>query len=647
MRSTRSVVFEARRSLGTVVAVVFGFLGAACSANSGKASAFFTPSGGTTSAGAAPSAGGGASNFGGSSTSTGGDPAFFSGGGAGGTTTIRTIGDGGTPMRMSVALDDCGANNPANLSATDVQSLETGSGGANGLRYLYPYDGTVFPRGLTAPLLMWDGANADAVYVHIHASLFDYKGCLVPTAPGQLALPQQVWDTAGVQTLGPSDPFTIEFSTIASGTVSGPISEKVVIAQATLKGSVYYGSYNSPLAGAFGGGAILRLTPGQTAQFFLRQNTCTGCHAISRNGSRLIAREIGGLVDGEVYGLTPTTAANPTPMRSADSTAFAGIYPDGSVYLGTAVQNGIGPRTSGAIPVIGNIDAALYETDTGNVITGSGIPTTAEMPTFSPDGALLAFTDYAISNGHGLATMSYDATQRKAANYKQVFSDPTLFPGWPFALPDNGALVFADGASSDFSGGGTGIDVGVTGPASDLEIVDLASTTATPMYQAMGFQSAQDLSSNQTYLPYGAEELHHSYYPTVSPAAAGGYFWIFFDSMRHYGNKGMARQLWGTALTISADGKYAGDPSHPPFYLPGQEFETANHRAFTALDPCLADGAPCTSGTDCCNGFCTNGICGVPNEPRCSQTGEACKKSSDCCDATDSCIGGVCTFILH
>ena len=95
-----------------------------------------------------------------------------------------------------------------------------------------------------------------------------------------------------------------------------------------------------------------------------------------------------------------------------------------------------------------------------------------------------------------------------------------------------------------------------------------------------------------------------NYFPTVSPVAAGGYFWLFFDSVRHYGNLGVQRQLWGAAIDIAADGSYAVDRSHPAFYLPGQELGTGNHRAFAALDPCKKDGDSCTSGIDCCGGFC-------------------------------------------
>jgi hypothetical protein len=34
--------------------------------------------------------------------------------------------------------------------------------------------------------------------------------------------------------------------------------------------------------------------------------------------------------------------------------------------------------------------------------------------------------------------------------------------------------------------------------------------------------------------------------------AAGGYFWLFFDAMRHYGSLGLQRQLWGVAIDIQA-----------------------------------------------------------------------------------------------
>ena len=86
--------------------------------------------------------------------------------------------------------------------------------------------------------------------------------------------------------------------------------------------------------------------------------------------------------------------------------------------------------------------------------------------------------------------------------------------------------------------------------------------------------------------------------------AAGGYFWVFFDSVRRYGNLGVGRQLWGAAIEIQPSGNYRLDPSAPAFYVPGQELGTGNQRAFAALDPCKKEGDACNSGIDCCGGFC-------------------------------------------
>jgi hypothetical protein len=60
---------------------------------------------------------------------------------------------------------------------------------------------------------------------------------------------------------------------------------------------------------------------------------------------------------------------------------------------------------------------------------------------------------------------------------------------------------------------------------------------------------------------------------------------MFFDSMRHYGNVGLLRQIWGAAIDFAPDGSYATDPSHPAFVLPGQLMGTGNFRAVAALGP--------------------------------------------------------------
>jgi hypothetical protein len=578
--------------------------------------------------------------------------------GAGGSQGMFRSADGGNGGGSDAAapltrfIDACTAGAPSGLSAQSTKALLAG-GSPGTLRYLYPYDGTVFPRGLISPTLMWDGATATYVYVHIKSHLFEYKGCLAPTAAGQVQVPQQVWESAGAFARGASDPFSVSLTVLSGATAIGPIVETIVIAPATLKGSIYYNSYSSKLTGQMGGfgggsGAVLRVQPGKSAQVFLGMTTCTGCHAVSANGTRMVAQPVGSTSltggAGATYSLTSGTV-NPSPLvANAPNASFAGVYPDGTLYLACGHPSAtVGPRSTS---IGSTANAELYETDTATQLTGTGIPTTAMMGMFSPDGKLLTFNDYAISSGHGLATMAFDGGGRKASGYKQIYQNNTSYPGWPFFLPDDNAIVFALGDQADFSGNGLGLNVGgLTGSfgtaTGDLYIVDIASGMTQLLAKAMGFASQQDIASNTTYLPFGeSEELHHNFDPTVSPVAAGGYFWVFFDSYRHYGNVGLQRQLWGTAIDVSSTGTYTVDLSHPAFYLTGQEPGTGNHRAFTALDPCRADGASCTSGVDCCKGLCTNGTCGGP--PRCSNVDEACMTSKDCCDPTAQCINGFC-----
>jgi hypothetical protein len=612
---------------------------------------------------------------------------------------MTTAPDAGAPGMASgtqpISIDDCGANSPAGVSQADATKLK--AGGAGSVRVLYPYDGTVFPRGTISPTLMWDGGG-DFVYVHIKSMAFEYWGCLKPTGAGQLQIPQDVWDKATARTYGPSDPYAFELNVMTGGNVQGPATFKLTLAQATIKGSIYYNSYSSQLAsggglaglpgggggppglpggggppGIGGQGAVLRIPNGKSAEVFLNSSGCNACHSVSANGSRIVSLPlgiaIGGPADSASYALAPGATANPNPLASTlANAAFVGLSPDGSLYVTSAHQNGVGPRP-GSPATIGGPTASLYATDTGMEVTGSGVPMGAMTPMFSPDGTQLAFTDAAIDGGHGMAVMKFDLGMRVASEYRKVFATgDAKYPAWPFFLPDGKALTFAIGEAADFSGNGAGLAVaaavGAAGaPASDVYLLDLASGKQALLARAMGFASEADAASGTTYLPFGAEELHHHYYPTVAPVAAGGYFWVFFDSLRHYGNQGLQRQIWGAAVDISASGDYSMDRSHPAFYLPGQEPNTGNHRAFAALDPCKKDGDDCTTGIDCCGGTCyvpgpvssefgveQKGSCMKPPEKTCAKRDERCVSTSDCCppegNATpNSCIAGFCAQI--
>ncbi|MFT3923862.1 MAG: hypothetical protein QM778_15120 [Myxococcales bacterium] len=435
-------------------------------------------------------------------------------------------GDGNGKPQAPVSLKSCGSDNPAGLSDKDVKTLLAG-GEPGDMRFVYPYDGTVFPRGLAAPILMWDGAGdgANAVYVHMKSSAFEFEGCLKPSAKGQIALPQNVWEQAAAGTGGKSDPFQLELSVLSGGKAKGPIKRAIVIAPGSLKGSVFYNSYSSSIARKAGatGGAVLRIPPGGSAEMFVGKNGCAGCHGASADGKRLVTSE-------GVYKLTPDIGVNP-PRERQTTTEFAGLTPDGSVYA---------------------YQGKVFETDSGSQLMNTGLPTSAMEIAWSPDGRWVSFIDGPVdprggpvaaiplpcvlpnvppgcgtamapgpSSGgnNGLLTiMSWDKTARTMGDKRRItnLSDQAQ---WPLFLPDNKGLIYTDTATND------------------LLILDVASGTSTVLAKAMGFKSVQDVKDNKTFLPYAADgEARQAYFPTVAPVAAGGYFWVYFDTPRRYGN---------------------------------------------------------------------------------------------------------------
>ena len=151
-----------------------------------------------------------------------------------------------------------------------------------------------------------------------------------------------------------------------------------------------------------------------------------------------------------------------------------------------------------------------------------------------------------------------------------------------------------------------------------------------------------------------ADQTAQNYEPTFIPVASGGFFWAVFASERQYGNtltnqdvNTRTKQLWVTA--IDPFPQPGADPSHPGFWLPGQELDNNNMRGYAALNECKELGQTCEAGYDCCSGFCVE-IDGAfvcdDQVPSCSPNESACEESSDCCDPDAECIAGFCSKLI-
>lgn len=492
--------------------------------------------------------------------------------------------DGGSAdgaLTQQQVIDECKPGSGQGVDSASIAALLRGGTRDGSMRFLYPYDGTVFPRGVGAPALMWDGPSAEAVYVHLYNERLDYRACLRSDGSNALTLPSTGWSAAEDTAATSASRLTLELTSVADGRVSGPIAQEVVIAPGELGGSVLYMSYGAT-GSLVGTSSLQRLRPGQSPQRLLTPLACAGCHGVSADGSVVSGYSDGSGAVLQVNASSVTAVSLPALPVGAE---FAALVPNGSLYVAPAHPPGLGPRSN----TLSSQTAVLYETLTGVLVADSGVAPAAVTPAFSPDGLFLTFVDGAVASGRSVAMMRFDATKRAASEHRVLFTDERRYPGWPTFLPDRSAVVFALGERSDFSGDGAGLlrPINLVPPSDLYSVSTMAGASAATrgmLTVAMGFNTGEDAAAENTYLPFGPEDLHRSYNPSVSPRSAGGFHWVLFDAMRHYGNRGIKRQIWVAAIDASRQVGGSLGASHPAFYLPGQEFAAGNIRPVLLRD---------------------------------------------------------------
>jgi hypothetical protein len=573
---------------------------------------------------------------------------FVASGTAGGTTVVTAqAGSAKATTTLTVNLDITA--NTGMVPASVQTQLKAGGPADPTFVWLYPYNNTIFPRGLTGPVLQFGGTAPDDVYVHITATGLNYQAFFGASTPAAVTLAATDWTTIS-ETAGGNNALTVAVTKISGGVVSGPITQTWTIAEGSLKGTVYYNSYDSALGG--GMGTILKMKPGTPASVLVGGSAgCMVCHAVSSDGSTLTASNAD-YTSGQSYSLAPAGATAVVAQPNADF-SFAGLYSDGTLALTNPAMAGSWPPN---VPGTGSIEGGqrvsqLVNPKTGAVIAApgfDGVVTNALMPTFSPDGKKVVFNHYDTGMGHSIAVMDFDFATKTFSGLTDVTTDAAHYLGWPAFLPDSAEFVYHADSGADFATWQM--------DTANIEMVDLATKTVTPLNALNGL-----LASGTVYLPYGSSDINMNYEPTVLPVAVGGYYWVVFTSRREYGNTitapdpwqtgpAIRKKLWVAAIDLNPmPGK---DPSHPAFYINDQELEAGNMRGFWTLDPCEANGLGCASGDQCCTGFCRTGtsdggtalVCVPPPTSGCAQEYEKCTTTADCCGASQGyqCINGYC-----
>ncbi len=529
--------------------------------------------------------------------------------------------------------------------ATATQTALQGQGTADAsFEWVYPYNGTVFARGLVAPTLQFGAGASDAEYVHMTSKSLDYQGYFAVGAQQGLNVPlsQKSWD-AITHAVGATDILKVSVTKVSGAAVTGPITESWTMAQGSLRGTIYYETYDSTILGGGGSDAgglgailgavlaeaggigIMRIQPGATQPTPLKTGCGNVCHAASADGSTLVAAT--GLASSSSYDLKTNASALFAPANT-DFT-YGGLYPDG-----TFLMSATNFRESG------NASSQLFDTKTGAAIAAPGWDGVVKMggtTAFSPDGKQIAFV-HEDKDGHTLAKMDFDVGSKTFSNLVDLATDSSAYVGWPAFTPDGKSVVYHAGSNASFE-----TDLGASG---DVYMVDVATKTVHRLDALDGY------TASGNYLPANDPKL--SFAPTVLPEAVGGYFWAVFTSHRSYGNLSPSMsngdqdgKLWVSALDIGA--APGTDASHPAFYLDGQELTADNLRGFWVLPPCEQNGGSCSSGDQCCSGFCRGSgsalTCVMKPPNGCSNDYESCTTSADCCNAGDQCINNRCAGI--
>ena len=367
---------------------------------------------------------------------------------AGSVTLTAQVGSESASVTITVTVAVTQVND--GISDADQKKLvQGGSGGPSGsgpdatFRFLYPYDNTIFPRGLLAPVLQFAGTAASSTYVKITSPGFSYAAFAAAGTPTRVNLSEAQW-LGLTESVAGSAAVKVQVSKLSAGVVTGPIEEQWTIAQGSLKGVIYYNTYRSVLAGS--DGAVMRIRPGQTAEVLLKG--CTVCHAASSNGSVLVAG-VGfdtNPIDSESLNLNADGTVT-TRQISTEGRLFAlgGLTPDGARVLGNGVPSDA-PLPRG---LAGPFASQLIDTKTGQAIAAPSFTnavTYALTPNFSPDSAHITFNNRDVSAGHTLSVMDYDgsATPPAFSNLRAVFTSSKV-AAWPSFVPDSSAIVFQDG----------------------------------------------------------------------------------------------------------------------------------------------------------------------------------------------------------
>ena len=457
---------------------------------------------------------------------------------------------------------------------------------------VYPNDGVLVPPNLGKLEIHWKPAAGTTLFaIGFHNAATDievYAGCTNPTNGGCIYLPDAtVWHWIAETNRGGAP---LAVSLRATDGQGGGVGTSNTVALSFSRDDIHGGLYYWTTSNGTG---IMRFdfasTTQTTAQKFigtqLTGGTCVGCHALSRDGAKVVA-EAGGQNDGRLLLLDVATSMPMVPFGSTPKSIFESWDPAGARYVG--VYGDTGATDYGLMLFDGGNGALLGS------IAGTGTQQhPADHPDWSLDGKSIAYvqvgtpgTSQRMWSG-AIELLTSPDGMMWSAPLELVPSTPGINHYYPAFSPDGGFLVYDQSTCP-------------AGQNGDYTCNADTDPTATLMAVAAkaGAQPLELAKCNAGGLADAGNSALTNSFPRWSPfifqrSANEGQSrleWLTFSSSRNYGlrppppspNPGGEAKV-GTLIWMAAvdpDKILAGeDGCYAAFALPFQDLTTSNHIA--------------------------------------------------------------------
>lgn len=441
-----------------------------------------------------------------------------------------------------------------------------------GLSLVYPNSGAIVPNDVGA--IDVQGVAVAGLEVYRVKFAGDNGNVLVGYVPQATWLPD---DTNWQWLMGRASGHTISLSLAGAHMVNGQLTgpgktsaeQPLIVSKDAATGALFYFATTGDQIS--GSGALQRLEVGsRQPDVFMNNATsgsqCVGCHAISRDGSRLSFVGMDSLGSGRKTSLVD--AMNPTVRTalSGASVAIGAFNPDGTRYIASSGGH-----------------LALYDATSGALISNIQTSGPALYPDWSWDGNTIVFVrpsalcspgalDFGQQDifvyGGSLVTMKWNGTTFTNEQVV-VAADASSNNFYPSFSPDGSWIAFARASTAVASSwsiaaaacnGQTGAGVSYDNPSSSIWLLPAAGGNPTRL----------DTANEGTMLTNS--------WPKWAPKADGEYLWMSLSSTRPYGIRlagaDAHHQVWFTAIKRPGG---AADPSAPAVWFPFQTLATKNH----------------------------------------------------------------------